>query len=252
MRKRNVAIICLMLVFLLTSCGEEQSVVTSPVLKRAEFAEDKEDHQITVGFIQTGKESDWRDANTNNFLNTFTEGKGYRMVYVDGNSDPKRQVKAMYDLIAQKVDYIILDPIVEDGWDEALKVAGDQGIPVIISDRNVNADPSLYTCWVGSDFQEEGRKAARILEDFLEKKGREDEPLNIAILEGTEGASAAIGRTAGLNESIAGHKNWNIVARECGNFTQGEGKQHDIRGYGRHGRAGYPVRSGRRDYYDFL
>ena len=44
------------------------------------------------------------------------------------------------------------------------------------------------------------------------------------ILEGTEGASAAIGRTKGLQKEIQKHKNWNILTSQCANFTQGEGK----------------------------
>ena len=179
---------------------------------------------ITVGFIQTGKESDWRDANTNDFLNTFTKESGFNLIYIDGNSDSDRQRKAMNDLIRQKVDYIILDPIVEDGWEETLERAKENHIPVIISDRQVKADPSLYTCWVGSDFYSEGINAVIWLEEYLEQAGRKDDPLKIVILEGTKGASAAIGRTMGLKKKIQEHPNWQVVAQECGNFTQGEGK----------------------------
>ena len=224
MRKQCAVMLCLVLVFLLASCGRETGIVTNPTLKRADY-EKKEEGNISVGFIQTGKESDWRDANTNNFLNVFTESMGFRLVYVDGNSDPKRQIKAMYDLIAQKMDYIILDPIVEDGWEDALRTAKEEGIPVIISDREVSADPSLYTCWIGSDFEKEGESAIQCLEDYLEERDRLDDPLKIVILEGTEGATAAIGRTKGIEKGIARHKKWEVVAKECGNFTQGEGKQ---------------------------
>lgn len=210
-------------VLLLCGCGKSQQVEENFELTRAEAPVYSQDY-ITVGFIQTGKESDWRDANTNDFLNTFTKENGYNLIYIDGNSDSDRQIKAMNDLIRQKVDYIILDPIVENGWQESLQLAKEKEIPVIVSDRMVSADESLYTCWIGSDFEMEGRNAAKWLEEYLEKTGRNNEKIRIVILEGTEGASAAIGRTNGLNAEIKKHDNWEILTTRCANFTQGEGK----------------------------
>lgn len=215
--------ILLFCIFVMSGCQKEEAGNEAQVLVRANAPSYSEEY-ITVGFIQTGKESDWRDANTNDFLNTFTEENGYNLIYIDGNSDSARQIKAMNDLIRQKVDYIILDPIVETGWTESLTAAGEAGIPVIVSDRMVSADDSLYTCWIGSDFETEGHDAALWLEAYLEKAGRSSDSINIVILEGTEGASATIGRSAGLLAEIEKHSNWNVLTSRCGNFTQGEGK----------------------------
>ncbi|MBO5071745.1 MAG: ABC transporter substrate-binding protein [Eubacterium sp.] len=206
-----------------TQCSGTEEVTYEKKLARSGGVSYDEKY-ITVGFIQTGKESDWRDANTRDYQNTFTKEKGYNLIYIDGNSDARRQVKAMHDLISQGVDYIILDPIVEDGWDDILKLAQDSKIPVLLADRGVSADPSLYTCWIGSDFKTEGVNAVKWLADYLEKQGRKSEDINLVILEGTKGASATIGRTEGLRKEISRHKNWHILASECGNFTQGEGK----------------------------
>ncbi|MCX4326110.1 MAG: ABC transporter substrate-binding protein [Lachnospiraceae bacterium] len=213
----------LLAILCLGGCGREEEEIQSKKLHRAD-APVYDEKYITVGFIQTGKESDWRDANTNDYLNTFTEDKGYKLVYIDGNSDSGRQVKAAYDLIYQNVDYIIIDPIVEDGWEDVLEFAKQKEIPVIIADRGVSADQSLYKCWIGSDFKTEGVKAAKWLQDYLEENGRKDEDINIVVLEGTEGASAAIGRTEGLLSEIAKHKNWHVLASRNANFTQGEGR----------------------------
>lgn len=225
MKKKGFLYLCAMLLyaFLASGCGAAEQDLEKPALVRVDDIKYETD-AITVGFVQTGKESDWRDANTNDFLNTFTVPKGYNLIYIDGNSDPKRQVKAVYDLVAQNVDYIIMDPIVEKGWEDALQRAKDKKIPVIITDRKVDADESLYTAWVGSDFEKEGARAAQWLRAYVPEDSYKDKKVRIVLLEGTEGATAAIGRTKGLLSVLDKDKNFEIIARECGNFTQGEGK----------------------------
>lgn len=222
--KRNIlAIICLFFLGLgLSGCSADTDEEIMEIVRGE--APQKEDGLLRIGLIQTGKESDWRDANTNDYLNRFVEERGYDLIYIDGNSSPERQVQAMHDLIWQRVDYIILQPIVETGWDEAIQEARQAGVPVIVADRQIAVEESEYVAWIGSDFYGEGLKAIEWLEEYLGERNRLDEEINIVLLEGTEGATAAIGRTEGIMEMVSHHDNWNIIASECANFTQGEGQ----------------------------
>ena len=225
MKKRIVAVTCVLMFCLgLIGCGTERADKTQQLIRGA--APGYNDGLIRVGMIQTGKESDWRDANTNDYLNTFTKERGYDLIYIDGNSSSERQVKAMYDLIQQKVDYIILQPIVETGWEDAIHAAKEAGIPVIVADRKIAVDETEYVSWIGSDFEEEGRKAVTWLDQYLTEQGRENETIHIVLLEGTEGATAAIGRTNGILHGVEEHPNWTIVDRGYANFTQGEGQTY--------------------------
>ena len=223
MRQVRILVLWILVFLFAGGCGFGNKPVTDRALSRGPVPQ-YDDTLITVGFIQTGKESDWRDANTQDYFRVFTEANGYRFLYIDGNSRPERQVKAMHDLVRQQVDYIVLDPIVEAGWTEALREARDAGIPVIVTDRRVDAEDSLYTCWVGSDFEEEGRKAGRWLAQYLEAAGRAAGSINIVILEGTPGSSATLGRAAGLDEIVSTHPEWHVAASAVANFTQGEGQ----------------------------
>ena len=223
MRPVRILVLWILVLLLAGGCGFDGVPASDRVLSRGP-APRYDDSLITVGFIQTGKESDWRDANTQDYFRVFTEANGYRFLYIDGNSSPERQVKALYDLIRQQVDYIVLDPIVEAGWTDALTAARNADIPVIVTDRRVDADASLYTCWVGSDFEEEGRKAGRWLAQYLADVGRTDEAIDIVILEGTPGSSATLGRAAGLAEVFSEHPQWHVAASAVANFTQGEGQ----------------------------
>ena len=84
------------------------------------------------------------------------------------------------------MDGIILAPVVETGWDPVLKEAKDARIPVVLVDRGVNADPSLYTTLIASDFVEEGRRTADWLANKMNLRG------NVVEIEGTPGAAPAI------------------------------------------------------------
>lgn len=70
---------------------------------------DKEGY-VVVGVAQVGSESDWRNANTQSFKDTFTTENGYYLIFEDGQQKQENQVKAIRNFILQEVDYIILDP----------------------------------------------------------------------------------------------------------------------------------------------
>ena len=184
-----------------------------------------DDDTITVGFSQVGAESDWRTANTESMKSTFSEDNGYELIFDDAQQKQENQLTAIRNFIQQEVDYIVLAPVTETGWDTVLQEAKDAGIPVIIVDRMVDvSDDSLYTAWVGSNFKLEGQKAMAWLDAYLEAKGRGDEEINLVDIQGTIGASAQIGRTEALNEAVEAN-GWNLLAQQTGEFTQAKGQE---------------------------
>lgn len=180
---------------------------------------------IVVGFSQIGAESDWRNASTESFRSVFTTENGYYLLYEDAQQKQENQLKAVRNFILQEVDYIVLDPIVETGWDTVLREAKDAGIPVILVDRKLEADRDLYTCWVGSDFWEEGYRAGEWLEEYLKRTEREKEKIRIVTLQGTPKSSAQLGRTEGFRQVLSSHKNWKMLASRSGEFTQAKGQE---------------------------
>ena len=180
---------------------------------------------ITVGYAQVGAESDWRLANTTSFKETFTEANGYKLIFDDAQQKQENQIKAIRSFIQQDVDYIVVAPVVETGWETVLQEAKKAGIPVILSDRQMTGVDDLYLCWVGGNFLQEGRDGVKWLEGSLKKIGRDKDTINIVDLQGTIGASAQIGRTQGIMEGIDAHKNWKLVAQQTGEFTQSKGQE---------------------------
>ena len=174
---------------------------------------------ITVGYAQVGHESDWRTANTQNYQDVFSEEAGYSLDLVDCDNDNAAQLEAVRTFINKEMDYIIA-PIQSAGWDTVLQEAQDAGIPVIIADREIEADASLYDAWVGTNTKNEGITAGNWLAEYLG-----DKDANILVIEGSVGASATIGRTDGFNEVAKDHENWKILDSQSGDFTQAGGQE---------------------------
>jgi simple sugar transport system substrate-binding protein len=178
---------------------------------------------LTLGFSQVGAESEWRTANTASIKAAAKEA-GVTLKFADAQQKQENQVKAIRSYIAQKVDVIAFSPVVESGWDTVLKEAKAAGIPVILTDRAVKvADPSLYVTFIGSDFVEEGRKAARWL---LERAAKTpNASLNIVELQGTVGSAPAIDRKNGFEEVIKSNPKLQIIRSQSGEFTRAKGKE---------------------------
>ncbi|GHA46134.1 LacI family transcriptional regulator [Streptomyces tauricus] len=182
--------------------------------------------KITLGFAQVGSESGWRTANTKSVKEAAKEA-GYNLKFSDAQQKQENQISAIRSYIAQKVNVIAFSPVVVTGWDAVLKEAKTAKIPVILTDRSIEtSDDSLYVSFIGSDFIDEGRRAAKMLEKVLEKAGHKG-AVKIAQLEGTTGAAPAIERAKGFKEIMdAEHKDdWKVVVSQTGDFTRAGGKQ---------------------------
>ncbi len=209
---------------LLAGCGaKEQSGQETPTARQ--FETEMDENLIAVGFSQVGAESDWRAANTESIQSALTPENGFYLIYEDAQQKQENQFKAIRNFILQEVDYIVLSPIVETGWDTVLQEAKDAGIPVILVDRMAQVDEELYACWIGADFESEGRRAGEWLEQYLKEQGRADEEIHIVTLQGTLDSSAQLGRTKGFAEVMRKHDNWDMLEMRDADFTQAKGQE---------------------------
>lgn len=183
--------------------------------------------QLTIGFSQIGAESDWRLASSASMEQVFTSDNGYNLIFSNAQQKQENQIKAIREFISQDVDYIILDPLTETGWESSLQEAKDAQIPVIIVDREVKVeDEDLYTVWVGSDFRLEGDRACAWLEAYLDSQPElAQKEIGIVHLQGTLDASAQIGRSKALEDAVKAHENWNLLDVQCGDFVQAKGRE---------------------------
>lgn len=179
---------------------------------------------IRLGFAQVGSESHWRLANTRSIVDA-ARNAGIDLYFEDGKQSQEVQIEAIRSFIRRGLDVIAFSPIVEGGWEEVLTEAKEAGIPVILSDREVNLkNEELWATFVGSDFMEEGRRAARWLLGYMRGRGTPDGTVRIVELRGTEGSAPALDRKVGFESILSTHPEYQIVRSEIGNFYADQGR----------------------------
>jgi simple sugar transport system substrate-binding protein len=214
---RAVAV-TLTLLLMMAGCAQNLTEPPMPNPSPAGEKSKKSYKDLIVGYAQLGAESEWRSANTISVKDAAAD-LGVELKFSDAQQKQENQIKAIRSFIAQKVDVIGVAPLVEKGWDDVFREAKDAGIPIILVDRRAAVDSDLYVTFIGSDFLEEGRNAARIMAKLTDGKA------NIVELQGTRGSAPANDRFSGFREILKNYPNMKILDTEDGNFTVAKGKE---------------------------
>jgi ribose transport system substrate-binding protein len=173
----------------------------------------------TVGFSQMGHDNPWRMAQTASLKDEAAK-RGYELVVTDAQDQTAKQVADVEDLIARRVDVILLAPREFEGLAPALQAARDANIPVILVDREAEGTPGEdFVTFLGSNFVEQGQRAAEWL--VKETGGT----AGIVELTGTPGSSVAADRARGFREVIARHPGMRILASQTGEFSRAQGQR---------------------------
>ena len=181
----------------------------------------EQDGKLILGFSQIGSESAWRTRNTQSIFEAAAEND-IQILFDDAQQKQENQLKAIRSFIVYQVDVIAFVPIVEDGWDNVLQEAKDANIPVIVVDRQIKANQSLYAGFIGENGVEEGRRAARYL---VNKCRNVSDVINIFEIAGTENSSIVDDRASGFREIISTDPKFHIIHSENGDFLRSRGRE---------------------------
>ena len=169
---------------------------------------------ITVGIINNDpNESGYRTANDAAMRATFTEENGYKATFFN-NNDAAQQIATAQQMIQDEVDFLLLSPASTTGWDTVLKDAQAAGTQIILFDRMLEADESMYVAAVVSDMPAEGKTAV----DWLAAQGLDE--YNIIHIQGHMGSDAQLGRTGALDEKVNAEANWNYVTQQTADWDE--------------------------------
>src|SRR5215212_12227626 len=187
----------------------------------------------TVGFAQTDLANPWRVGESES-MRAEAKRLGYRLIETDANQDTAKQIADVDSLIAQGVDILIFPPRESQALAPSVMKAKAAGIPVILIDRDVDHDIAKpgedYVAFVGSDFVDQGRRAAEWLAKATGGNAK------IIELEGSTGADPAIDRKKGFDDYLAGtfkgtptpegaFSGMEIIASQTGDFVRDTGRE---------------------------
>jgi ABC-type sugar transport system substrate-binding protein len=216
---RSVILIFASVLGLLGCIGQPTALPTlEPVSSDQDVKIGKKYEDLIVGYAQLGAESEWRVANTISIKET-AEQLGVELRFLDAQQKQENQIEAIRKFIIQKVDIIGISPIVESGWDEVFEEAYNAGIPIILVDRRADVPGKYYVSYLGSDFLEEGRNAARSMAQVVNGQA------NIVELFGTIGSAPANDRYTGFREILLQYPQMKIIDSQSADFTRARGRE---------------------------
>ncbi len=176
------------------------------------------DGLIKVGIINNDpSESGYRSANVADLESKFTKENGFdAKTYYSLKND--EQIAQAQQMIQDGIQYLLLSAADTSGWDSVLKDAQAAGTKVILFDRTIDADPSLYVSSVVSDMEQEGKTAV----EWLAAQGLEE--YNIIHIQGAMGSAAQKGRSGALDAMVAANDNWTLVDQQTATWDEDQAR----------------------------
>lgn len=219
-KKILAAVMAATMVFSLVACGSSDagSNAATGSANAGTTSSSSSGDMIKVGIINNDpNESGYRTANDKDMKNTFTEANGYEASFAYSLKNDE-QITAAQKFIQDGVDYLLLSAADTAGWDSVLKDAQDAGIRVILFDRTIDADESLYEASIVSDMAKEGQTAV----DWLKSQNLSE--YNIIHLQGVMGSAAQQGRTGALDDAAA-NDGFNLVTQQTAEWNAEKAQQ---------------------------
>ena len=218
MKKKILSILMAsMMVFGLVACGGNTAKTDGAGDTSAPSSSSSGD-LIKVGIINNDpNESGYRTANDKDMKAMFTKENGYDASFAYSLKNDE-QITAAQKFIQDGVDYLLLSAADTSGWDSVLKDAQDAGTQVILFDRVIDADESLYAASIVSDMDKEGQTAC----DWLKAQNLDE--YNIIHIQGVMGSAAQKGRSGALTD-MAASEGWNIVNEQTAEWNAEKAQQ---------------------------
>lgn len=146
---------------------------------------------------------------------TFKKYPNVKHIGLDGQGKVERQIALIEDMIARKVDFLVVKPIEEKAIAEPLCRATQRGIKVITFDRKVVGD--CFTVQLLNDSVKVGELVGDHLGRTLKEKG------NVVVIEGVPGSTSTLDFKKGFDAAIKKYPGIKVLASQPANYNQAQG-----------------------------
>ncbi|GGP77502.1 ABC transporter substrate-binding protein [Saccharothrix coeruleofusca] len=175
-----------------------------------------------IGFSQSEKEANpFRTAETQSIRDEAAKLgiPDDKLLVTNAQSDLNKQISDIKSLLDRGAQLLVVAPLNSDGLQPALDAAKAKKVPVITIDRKVTSQPCAdYLTFIGSDFVEQGKRAARQMARVTGGSGK------VAILLGASGNNVTTDRTKGFKDELVNTPGLTVVAEQTGEFDRSKGQ----------------------------
>lgn len=185
----------------------------------------EEKNQIVVGATMLSMQTEFI-VNISDEMQKKADELGIKLILVDAERSPLKQMEQVESFIAQKVDVIVINPCEVEASSPAVARAIAAKIPIVGVNSATTIAPNAF---VGSDDVEAGRIAMKHIAEKLGGKG------NVLMITGFIGQSAQIQREKGANEVLKNYPNIKLLATQAADWDRAKGMdlmQNWIQSYG--------------------
>lgn len=162
-----------------------------------------ETKDLTIGFSQTAFNHPWRVSMLESLQAEACRHSNIELVVLDGNVDVAKQSNDVRDLLVRGVDAVLLSPVESAALVPAARAVQDAGIPLIVMDRDV---PTEKTLFIGQSNVTMAEQVAEKMAADLGGKG------NVVVLTGLKGSSPAVDRNTGMENVLAKFPDIKVIA----------------------------------------
>lgn len=225
-QKIVVMVLVLMVALALAACSdgkvepqtsvEPEATVSEEVSAPAESESDEptvEEQHYVIGISQPFMGHPIRQAATVLIDEWLKENPNVEVMVTDGQLNAQKQIADIEDMIAKKVDMLLVAAHQSPTLVGVLREARDAGIPIIAFDRTLS-DASVMVGFVGNDDYSAGQSAAKLLVEGMGETGK------VVILEGPAGNTIVNMRQDGFLSVIKDYPGIEIVDDQVANFQR--------------------------------
>ena len=166
---------------------------------------------LTIGFSQTGFNHPWRVAMLQSLQAEAARHPNIQLIVTDGHVDIAKQSDDIRDLLARGVDAVIMSPVESAGLVPAARGVMQNKLPLVVLDRDVPAEKTLF---IGQSNVTMAEQVAKRAAEELHGQG------NVVVITGLKGSSPAVDRNKGMENVFKNYPGIKILARGDGQWIR--------------------------------
>lgn len=170
--------------------------------------------RFVIGFSQCNNNEPWRRAMNDAAAAEAENHPSIELVFQDAQQRNDLQINQIGLLMRQGIDLLIVSPNEAVPLTPAVREVYEAGVPVVVLDRAIEGD--TYTCFIGANNREIGKRAGEYAAEILNGSGK------VVEIRGLPGSPPAIERGEGFREAIAAFPGIEIIHDPVANWLRSE------------------------------